>query len=58
MGGFYSGLVVGYLLRRSAGGEPFMAIDFKGTYYPKAVIVHAVFSMSVMPCPIVILRRY
>ena len=30
------------LLQRTAGGEPFITIDFKGAHYPKAVIVHAV----------------
>jgi hypothetical protein len=57
-GGFYSGPSWNMLLQRTAGGEPFMTIDFKGAHYPKAVIVYAVFSMSVMPCLIVILKRY
>jgi putative transposase len=42
-GGFYSGPSWNMLLQRTAGGEPFMTIDFKGSHYPRAVIVHAVF---------------
>ncbi len=42
-GGFHSGPSWNMLLQRTAGGEPFMTIDFKGAHYPKAVIVHAVY---------------